>query len=636
MLALTGCAFVSAAEEQLRLSQLDGDGDGYDAVAYGGDDCDDADDAVHPDAVEVCNERDDDCDEAIDEAPAALVAYYADVDGDAFGDPTSRVDGCAAPSGYVADDTDCDDASAAINPDAVEVCNGSDDDCDELVDDDDPSVDDPSTWHHDVDGDGHGDPESTFLACDPPDDGTEAALADDCDDSDATRAPGAEELCDGVDHDCDGQVDRGTAWVCASLAYRIAGESAGGRFGHALIGGFNIDGTPLQDLVVGAPEVAFGGLSAGAVYLLPGPLVGDATAPFGRGARWDGEAEDRLGGVLAAIPSELGAAEHLVAGLPAGDGRALVAALTGVWSTGPLPVSAEHVGFDAQELGFAVAPAPGSGGTGVVITGLPSGGRAVVVRDPLTSSSLAEVGGAVSGLSVDAPDTGVLDGLGATAATVDLDGDALPELILTSSGGAAGELVVIDGALLATDGALSVDAADARVVGTAGEGFGSAIAVVSGLSGARVIVGAPTASSTRSNQGAVYVFEADALVSLVGATPASDVAASVLTGSDTGEHAGQALSASNQLPDDVDLVVGAPGWRSDRGAVYWLSSDMPCATCALEDVAVRFVGDAEGDAFGFAVAAAGEVDDRSETDFVVGAPEHDEVGAVYVFDLSDF
>jgi hypothetical protein len=51
---------------------------------------------------------------------------------------------------------------------------------------------------------------------------------------------------------------------------------------------------------------------------------------------------------------------------------------------------------------------------------------------------------------------------------------------------------------------------------------------------------------------------------------------------------------------------------------------------------VRFVGDAEGDAFGFAVAAAGEVDDRSETDFVVGAPEHDEVGAVYVFDLSDF
>jgi hypothetical protein len=86
---------------------------------------------VNPDADEVCNGRDDDCDGVTD--PASSVGaptWYADADNDGFGDrDVTRVQ-CQAPTGYVADSDDCDDADDAINPDADEVCDDVDRDCD--------------------------------------------------------------------------------------------------------------------------------------------------------------------------------------------------------------------------------------------------------------------------------------------------------------------------------------------------------------------------------------------------------------------------------------------------------------------------------------------------------------------------
>jgi len=89
-----------------------------------------------------------------------------------------------------------------------EVCDGFDNDCDGLVDDDDPDLllDTASVWYGDADGDGHGDPAVEILACDQPDDASADAL--DCDDGDPTAYTGAvEDPCDGVDNDCDGDVD---------------------------------------------------------------------------------------------------------------------------------------------------------------------------------------------------------------------------------------------------------------------------------------------------------------------------------------------------------------------------------------------------------------------------------------------
>lgn len=165
-------------------------------------DCDDNDNAVNPNADEVCDDVDNNCDGQVDE-PEAIDAqtWYPDEDSDSFGDPLEGLRTCDPEPSWVLDAQDCDDLDPAVNPDATEICNGLDDDCDGGVDLD---AADAPTWFPDGDSDGYGDAGSPLAACEQP----SAYVSDDsdCDDTVATTNPGAEERpVDGVDSDCDGE-----------------------------------------------------------------------------------------------------------------------------------------------------------------------------------------------------------------------------------------------------------------------------------------------------------------------------------------------------------------------------------------------------------------------------------------------
>ncbi len=135
--------------------------------------------------------------------------YYRDADNDGVGSASSgTIESCSPPPGFSELDGDCDDYDNRRTPGKEEICNNLDDNCNGQVDE---GLDDVQTWP-DADGDGYGSSIGFPSAgC------TSSGRAQnntDCNDQDATVHPGAPELCDGKDNNCNGQADEGARIRC--------------------------------------------------------------------------------------------------------------------------------------------------------------------------------------------------------------------------------------------------------------------------------------------------------------------------------------------------------------------------------------------------------------------------------------
>ncbi|MEC8378946.1 MAG: putative metal-binding motif-containing protein [Myxococcota bacterium] len=179
---------------------LDVDGDGV----IGSLDCDDNNPNVSPNLPELCDGIDNNCDGAVDNSPTDGNFYYNDADGDGYGSIAFYILSCEPVENYSENSEDCDDGNPDVNPDADDVCDEIDNNCDGQVDEDGLVG-----FFYDMDGDGAGDPNLPVEDCEPLDNMVENSL--DCDDSNAEISGLNEEVCDGIDNDCDGVIDNGVS-----------------------------------------------------------------------------------------------------------------------------------------------------------------------------------------------------------------------------------------------------------------------------------------------------------------------------------------------------------------------------------------------------------------------------------------
>ena len=224
-------------ENELDPDEYDNDGDGFvecewdpetwqgSSLVRGGRDCNDVENEgvdIHPEADEICDDVDNNCDTIVDTDAIDKSTFYRDNDGDNFGATEDSTSACVAPEGFVTDNTDCNDTTSDIYPQNTEICDELDNDCDGDVDENVQLF-----FYNDIDGDGFGDRDDLGTqSCIAPPNMVENRL--DCNDGAFVIHPEADEICDGVDNNCDTIID--TDAIDKSTFYR---DNDGDGFGTA-------------------------------------------------------------------------------------------------------------------------------------------------------------------------------------------------------------------------------------------------------------------------------------------------------------------------------------------------------------------------------------------------------------------
>jgi hypothetical protein len=467
----------------------------------------------------------------------------------------------------------------------------------------------------DADGDGYAD--CRVLGCDPT-----GKVCGDCDDRRALSYPGATEVCNRIDDNCDGRTDEGFPRLWSQAKFHDPSGSPGAGFGTSVasVADVNHDGVP--DLVVGAPGTnTAAGSQAGMMVLLSGA----DRSVLCRGTDPQGVANARLGASVADVGDVNGDGLHDVAVGAPGFDHGKVAIFSGadcsvlrsctdsVFTTSPGPppndtresygalgTTVAGIGdLDHDGLPDFIAGDPGA--VQEIGSGLPPGnvGR-IVVMSGATCRPILRVKGDFNSQ------------FGSSIATIgDIDGDGTVDFAVGSpmggNGSTAGKVGIVSGAtgvLLHT----FTDAATNNLLGTS-----LATISVDGDGVSDLLVGAPGEDATLTDTGSVLVY--------AGASGAL-LRKCAVPGALLREAVGTSVAALGDLDGDgvPDIAAGAPGYDvlplgTDSGAVLVFSG----ASCAL---LATLPGDSTqgGAKLGQVLTSAGDLDRDGFGEILAGVP----------------